>query len=100
MAALRASATLVHVLPGVAIRLRARRGPDDAVLMDASRPPARVDGTRWMPPCAFRAAVGEAHRHAADGRRFGCLGLPWGIDPAVELGVVGSTVLHPGGIVA
>jgi hypothetical protein len=95
LAALRRSATLAHSLPQVALRLRA----DGRVLLDVCRPPGAPEGGRWIPPCAFRAAIGEAHARAGGGSRFGCLGLPCGVDPAVDVGVAGTTVLHPGGIV-
>jgi hypothetical protein len=95
LAALRRSATLAHSLPQVALRLRS----GERTLLDVCRPPGAPEGGRWIPPCAFRAAIGEAHARSGSGARFGCLGLPCGVDPAVDVGVAGTTVLHPGGIV-
>jgi hypothetical protein len=95
LAALRRSATLAHSLPQVALRLRG----DGRTLIDVCRPPGAPEGGRWIPPCAFRAAIGEAHARSGSGSRFGCLGLPCGVDPAVDVGVAGTTVLHPGGII-
>jgi hypothetical protein len=95
LAALRRSATLAHSLPQVALRLRG----GGRTLLDVCRPHGAPPEGRWIPPCAFRAAIGEAHARSGSGARFGCLGLPCGVDPAVDVGVAGTTVLHPGGIV-
>jgi hypothetical protein len=91
---LRLAATLVHALPGLAVRLRR----DECTLLTACHPPVPLGGGRWMAPCPFRLAVGATLAHRQAGRTVGVLGLPPGIDPSVEIGARGAAAVHAGGV--
>lgn len=96
MNVLRTTASLAHAVPGVAVRI----SHDDTTLLTSCPPPAPGGEGEWLPLCAFRATVGAALQHLRAGRTIGILGLAPGVDPRVELGGRGGTVIHPGGVVA
>ena len=91
---LRRTATLVHAVPGLRVRLR----HDGNALLEVLRPahPVVAPPGRWITPCSFRLAVGRAVGASLDGRTPAVLGLEPGVDPAVELGVTGGRLLAGG----
>lgn len=99
MAALRVAATLTTAVPH--LRARVRHGDDVVLELRHLRPddaPRIADGARTMAPCAFRCAVGRAHRAQRDGARLAFLGLPPGWQPAVDIGTPPGGVSRPGGL--
>jgi hypothetical protein len=92
---LRRTATLAHAVPGLRVRLR----HDGSALLEVLRPahPVVAPSGRWLTPCAFRVAVGRAVRAQRDGRVLAVLGLPAGVDPAVDVAATSGALL-PGGI--
>lgn len=97
-AALRRAATLAHALPPVRVRV----SDGSNLLLEVAREHDHTgpvgDGTLRLPPCAFRVAVGQAHRLRLEGRRIGFLGLPDGATPHVQVGLPCGGEAFPGGI--
>lgn len=97
-AALRRAATLAHALPPVRVRV----SDGSNLLLEVAREHEHAgpvgDGTLRLPPCAFRVAVGQAHRLRLEGRRVGFLGLPDGATPQVQVGLPCGGEAFPGGI--
>ena len=97
MASLRVAATLVHSVPWLRVRLCS----GDTTVAEIGRPPdpgpvpAGTAG-RWLSPCAFRAAVGQADECHRRGRELR-LGHLSG-DPAIEVGVPPEGRTFAGGI--
>lgn len=89
---MRLAATVAHALPGIRLRVR----HDDATVLEVSR--------SWrlpvpsVTPCAFRLAVASAHRRVDDGERLMFLGLPEGSTPTIDIQVLPTDCLYPGGI--
>jgi hypothetical protein len=50
----------------------------------------------WLTPCAFRGAVGDAHRRHVQGVRLGLRGMAG--EPAIDIGVPRGGRILPGGI--
>lgn len=92
MVALRMAATLVHGLPGLRVRLR----DGERTLLEVAHP-AHASGPA-MGPCSFRRAVACGHEHLKAGSRLAFMGLPEGIEPAVDIGVGPGDRALPGGI--
>jgi hypothetical protein len=92
---LRRTATLAHAVPGLRVRLR----HDGITLLEVLRPahPVVAPPGRWLTPCGFRMAVGRALQAAQEGRTLAVLGLPAGVDPAVDVAATCGELL-PGGI--
>jgi hypothetical protein len=94
LAELRVAATLAHRLP---VRVRVRHV--DHVVLEVARPPfASGATTRWLPPCAFRAAVGTAWRRHREGERQRFADLPLDTDPAIDVGVPPGGLTRAGGL--
>lgn len=89
---LRLAATLAHGLPGIRLRLRHQ----GHALLDVQRPPAA--DPEAISPCAFRAAVAQAHRQLEEGVRLRFLGLPEGECAAIDVGVRPGDAAYPSGI--
>lgn len=98
LGALRVAATLTHLLPG--LRARVRVGPTTLVDVFVPEPGEAVAPTalRVLSPGAFRCAVGQAHRRQQAGERLSLLGLPGGIDPAVDVATPPGGASRPGGL--
>lgn len=95
MRAFRAAATLVDVVPAVRIRIR----DGDRHLCSVSAAPGREEGPLpSLPPCAFRAAVGQAWRLHRRGTRLRFLGMDVDGEPAVDVGLPAGHVVLPGQI--
>jgi hypothetical protein len=92
---LRRTATLVHAVPGLRVRLR----HDGKALLEVLRPahPVVAPSGRWVTPCGFRTAVARALQAYRDGRTLAVLGLDAGVDPAVDVGAPNGRLL-PGGV--
>lgn len=93
--ALRVAATMAYAVP--TMRVRVRHG--ERALLDVRRPP--FDGAAPgapMPTCAFRTAVGRAHRLVQAGQHLQFLDLPEGVDPAIDIGLRTGDAALPGGI--
>ena len=101
LSSLRCAAAVGHAVPGV--RLRVQGG--GRTLIEVSHRPRPDEGRGTGPcpiehlpaddqphpltmgPCAFRAAVVEAHRQRQIGRRLQFMGLDTELDPSVSYGV-------------
>jgi hypothetical protein len=101
LGALRVAATLTHSLPG----LRARVRLDEGALLDVVAPDGAVDGrpvwvggARMISPCAFRRAVGHAHRNPDGGGSRALLDQPPEWVPAIDISVPRSGAARPGGL--
>jgi hypothetical protein len=71
----------------------------ERVVLEVARPPFPEESTsRWLPPCAFRAAVATAWRRhqAGEAQRFAS--LPLHTDPAIDVGVPPGGRTKAGGI--
>jgi hypothetical protein len=91
---LRVAATLAHRLP---VRLRLRHA--EAVVLEVARPPfPEESASRWLPPCAFRAAVHTAWKRHQAGEPQRMASLPLHTDPAVDVGVPPGGRTRPGGM--
>jgi hypothetical protein len=94
LAELRTAATLAHRLP---LRVRVRH--DHHIVLEVARPPFPEDSaSRWLPPCAFRAAVGTAWRRHLQGEPQRFVTLPLDTDPAIDIGVPPGGCTRPGGL--
>ncbi len=95
---LRVAATLTHLLPGM--RARVRLGPVSLVDVLVPAPGEAVDqmAPRVLSPCAFRAAVAQAHQRQLAGERLSFLNLPAGVDPTVDLTTLAGGASRPGGL--
>src|SRR5262245_8903630 len=89
LGALRVAATLAPTLPRVRARVRAGdrglldvRGWRDVRGRAAEAPPG---APRVLTPCAFRAAVADAHQRHRAGERFTFLHLGAGVEPAIDI---------------
>jgi hypothetical protein len=92
MAAMRIAASLAHALPPLRVRLR----HDDRTLLEVAHP-AEASGPA-IGACAFRRAVGCAHEQSKRGVRLRFMGLPEGVEPAVDIGVRTGDAALPGGV--
>lgn len=94
LAALREAAALVHAAPALRVRLR----DGDRVLATVAAPsPLDAPPPRWLTPCAFRSAVGDAWALVRAGRPVGLTGC-LGPEPAIDVGVPGGGATHPLGV--
>jgi hypothetical protein len=95
MRAFRAAATLADVVPTVRIRVRDK----DRHLFSVSATAMTAEGPLpALPLCAFRSAVGRAHRLQQKGKRLGLLGVDAEEEPAVDIGLPGRDAVLPGQI--
>jgi hypothetical protein len=98
LGSLRVAATLTHGLPG--LRARVRLGAEvlfDVLAPERGEQPVDLGG-RVVSPCAFRRAVGHAHREQAEGALHPLLHLPGGADPVIDLEVPPTGASRPGGL--
>jgi hypothetical protein len=91
MADFRMAATLVHALPGIVLQV------------DGSRTSYRVGhslepGVGVVPPCGFRVAVVQAHRHCEDGRPVAVSGFCPAERPGLTLSADEGHEIRPGGV--
>jgi len=71
-------------------------GPHVGLAGDGA-PPAS-GGPRVVSPARFRCAVASAHRQHAAGQPLSLLGLPPGVQPAIDIGVPPGGATRPGGL--
>jgi len=81
---LREVAALVHVEPALRVRLR----DGDQVLATVAAEEVSGAGARWLHPCGFRSAVGDAWSLSRAGREVGVSGLS-GDEPGIDVGAPG-----------
>lgn len=92
LASLRMAAVLAYRLP-VGLRIGALAlgaDPDEEAdpMLAVSRPPAEPDPrARWLPPCAFRAAVIDAWRMHRDGHHLAFCGARDGAEVVIDVDV-------------
>ena len=95
MRAFRAAATLADVVPTA--RIGIRDGQRQICVVSQGRPETG-DGENWLPPRAFRAAVGRAYRTHLQGIRLRFVGMAPEDEPAIDVGLRTGDVVLPGQI--
>ena len=99
---LRMAATLALAVPSLGLRIASPMSPSGVPgrpLIEVSWLPRRTpDGVKHVPPCMFRRCVGCALHRRQDGEPVTFLGLPEGMDPAVEILVAPGDRRLPSGI--
>jgi hypothetical protein len=95
MRAFRAAATLVDVMPMVRIRIRDGDRQLCTVSANETVPKGCLPS---FPPCAFRIAVGQAHRLYRQGTQLRFLGMGADGEPTVDVGLRSGDVVMPGHI--
>ncbi|MGH8975888.1 MAG: hypothetical protein ACRD0C_22100 [Acidimicrobiia bacterium] len=99
---LRMAATLALAVPSLALRISSpmrSTGLPGRPLVEVSWVPRRTPaGVQHLPPCMFRRCMGCAHHRRLAGEPVTLLGLPDGVDPAVEVLVSPGDRRLPSGI--
>jgi hypothetical protein len=99
---LRMAATLALAVPSLGVRIsspmRSSGVPGRPLIEVSWVPPRTRAGVRHLPPCMFRRCMGCAHHRRLAGEPVTFLGLPDGMDPAVEVLVAPGDRRLPSGI--